>query len=222
PPRRSADSESADLKAATMPLAHSDRRVVEAQKVNRNDACIRRGSLVAVTCPNRALIFLPKVGDVALPSNRIVLSTVINCVWLKALYISHRSWNMYFSFLSGIFLKNEMSQLLVPGRRNTSFGALPKSPLAGRAKTDVSNQRSKLRSPRERTGLPVITTRAPSPPPVIFVTSAISLVVRTMLCGSPLANIVMPEICQLSKTALMIGLTTDLDTKRLACGRSHR
>src|SRR5262245_20572040 len=113
-----------------------------------------------------------------------------------------------------MFLKIEMSQLFVPGSLITSFGALPKSPRAGRRKTDVSNQRLTVREPRSRIGLPTTTTRAPSPPPVM---SALSTVEKLMPLGVPLAKAVMPDNCQLSKT----DLTKPLSHSRLARGRSH-
>ena len=89
-----------------------------------------------------------------------------------------------------------MSQLLVPGRRITSLGALPKVPLAGSANAaglshwivPVSPLLSVtgLRSPLESVGLPTMTSRASSPPPVM---SAPVVVVKRPPVSRPLAVI---------------------------------
>src|SRR5262249_57514231 len=117
-----------------------------------------------------------------------------------------------------------LSQLLVRGRRNTCFGALPKSPLAGSAKAaalihcggpirpllSVTGFRSLL----SNVGSPNITRRDPSPPPVM---SVLFVVVKPTPLGVPLAKAVIPDNCQSSKTAL----TTLLSHSRVARGRSY-
>src|SRR5262249_28957788 len=104
-----------------------------------------------------------------------------------------------------------MSQLFVPGRRNTSSAALAKSPLAGSAKaaglihcagpTSPLASGAGLRSSLDNVGLPIRRTRPPSPPPVRTVVSVVLVVFKVIPLGVPLAKAVMPDNCQLSKTA---------------------
>jgi len=84
--------------------------------------------------------------------------------------------------------------------------AWPKRPL-GRPNTEVLNHRQKVRSPWGSGALPVTTTRWPSPPPV---RSAPSDRANPMPLGIPLANMVMPETCQSSKTQRVTGLASTL------------
>ena len=60
----------------------------------------------------------------------------------------------------------ERSQLLMPGPRKTSLGALPMVPTAGAWKTPVLKYCRMLRWSLAKTAFPVTTTREPSPPPV--------------------------------------------------------
>src|SRR4051812_20392931 len=61
-------------------------------------------------------------------------SMSLKLVWLKMLYISHRSWICRFS-LKLIFLKNARSLLKIDGRRPKFLPILPRSPSrAGTAK----------------------------------------------------------------------------------------
>ena len=66
-------------------LAHGN------QKVTRNDPCITRALRAAFTCPKAVLTCCIKVAEVGLSSYRAVVFTPENWVWLKTLYISHRS-----------------------------------------------------------------------------------------------------------------------------------
>ena len=52
------------------------------------------------------------------------MSTLSNCVWLKALYASARNCKLKRS-VNLMFLKSERSQLLMPGPRATTAPALP-------------------------------------------------------------------------------------------------
>src|SRR5262249_18896059 len=61
------------------------------QKVNRNDRCITRAFRAVFTCPNAVLTCCLKVVEVGSSSNRAVVLTPENWVWLKTLYISHRN-----------------------------------------------------------------------------------------------------------------------------------
>src|SRR5262245_4649427 len=82
---------------------------------------MRRESRAALYQPKRALVCAPVLG-----LNCAVVSTPENCVWLNALYISNRYCiDTPFSPPIRKFLKTEMSQLLMPGPRIGSFGALP-------------------------------------------------------------------------------------------------
>ena len=85
----------------------------------------------------------------------------LNWVWLKALYISARSWICRSSLLpSRILLNIEISQLLVPGPvRTPRPESIPWLPLDAGWKTEVSINLVSVRSPRGRFGFPVITTR---------------------------------------------------------------
>src|SRR5262249_29845895 len=103
----------------------------------------------------------------------------------------------------GIFLNSDRSQLLTPGPRITSFGALPNVPLAGRANASVLKKRVKARSPLDTMGLDSTTARTPSPPPAM---SAPSVVDRPIPSGTPLWKMVIPESCQRSRIAFATGL----------------
>src|SRR5262245_41772737 len=86
---------------------------------------MRRESRAVVYWPKRALVCAPKLGP-GVGLNCAVVSTSRNCVWLNALYISNRYCiDTPFSPPIRKFLKTEMSQLLTPGPRIGSFGALP-------------------------------------------------------------------------------------------------
>src|ERR1039457_5511411 len=59
------------------------------------------------------LVILPVESNVGL------LLKPAHWVWFQALYISNRSWtNRASLFPIGIFLKNDISQLFIPGPRN--------------------------------------------------------------------------------------------------------
>src|SRR5262249_17642290 len=144
-----------------------------------------------------ALVCLPVV------SNCAAALTVMSCVWLSALYISHRNWNRRFPSPIGKFLKTEMSWLLNPGRVNFALLQLfQRSPRPlGPWKPDVLNHRSTVLWPRGRTALPVCTMPVPhtSPPPE---KSKLSVVVKVMFDGWPVANVLIPEISQSSSAHL--------------------
>src|SRR5437870_4485395 len=90
----------------------------------------------------------------------------------------------------------EMSQLLVPGPRNASFGALPQVPCGVSAKAPVLMLWSKVRSLLGRTGFAITLGRDASvvEPDQLFAFPEVSE--RVTPLGAPLMNVVMPDICQ--------------------------
>src|SRR5882762_6967998 len=133
------------------------------------------GSRAAVTLPKEVLTCAPDWSHCA------VVPTVLNCVWLKTLYASQRSWVISFSRIVK-FLNRARSVLLIPGPRANVNGVLPRARTcitparlvtcwasAGGEKTDALNHWSTFRAPDDSTGLPDITARQASPPPVMSV-----------------------------------------------------
>src|SRR5580698_615591 len=102
----------------------------------------------------------------------------------------------------------------MPGPRKTSLGALPMVPFAGRPKTPALKYSPTDLWPFGSVASPLTTTRAPSPPPVMF---SPSVVVNVTPLGKPLANVAIPETCQLSR----IDRETALFQTRLALGIFH-
>src|SRR5262245_18984742 len=92
------------------------------------------------------------------------------------------------------FLYAVRSQLLMPGARITVRAALPTVPTWGRANAGVLKYRSKVRSLRDNTGLPIITTRAPSVGDPVVSTALTVLYVTPS--GAPDDAVKIPEICQ--------------------------
>src|SRR5947209_6046448 len=140
----------------------------------------RRGSRLAISAPSRWFVCLPAA------SNRAALSILRNWVWFSALYISERKVNRRRSLTRNSFM-NVRSQLLIPGPRITSFVALPRSPIAGRANTSGFKNRLIVRSPFGKIGFDSTIGRTPSPPPVI---SALSTVVDKIGAGAPLIRVI--------------------------------
>src|SRR6266404_99792 len=159
-------------------------RDVFVQNVNRSDPCITRGVRVEITCPNRVLVWLPA------GSNLAAVSKVAYCVWLNALYASHRNWKLRFSLRSGNCLDSARSKLFTPGFRMLSLPAFPESPFPGRENATVLNQWKKEDEPEFAS--PTMFTRCPSPPPV---RSTVSVVVKLIAFGVPLTNWAMPLNC---------------------------
>src|SRR5690242_12333041 len=84
-----------------------------------------------------------------------------------------------------------MSQLLIPGPRNTVFPALPYCPSAGAVNTLVSKYSSGVRCQPEGIGLPVTTARGESPPPRTSVAAPVNVV--SIPYGAPFSNVVIPD-----------------------------
>src|SRR6266571_389688 len=70
---------------SSLKLRFANFHISTSQKLNRSDPCMIRGDRVLLTCPKVGLTWLP------FASNRAVVSTPLNCVWLNTLYISHRN-----------------------------------------------------------------------------------------------------------------------------------
>src|ERR1035438_1068111 len=107
-----------------------------------------RGFLAAFTAPKPSV---PPFGDAPLviALGRLVICPVelnvtlllipLNCVWLGALNISHRSCSRRPpSLVIGRFLNTETSQLLIPGPKYTRWAeSIPVLPLTAGANTEV-------------------------------------------------------------------------------------
>src|SRR5258706_14466608 len=117
-----------------------------------------RGSRVAVTRPKSPFTWFPCA------SNLTVVLTDENCVVLKTLYASALNC-MPARRRNLMFLNSDMFQLLIPGPRATTDGALPKLPAAGRADAAVLNQRSNGRWLLDRLARPSTIGRQPPRPP---------------------------------------------------------
>src|ERR1051325_2826599 len=90
------------------------------------------------------------------------------------------------------------SQLLQAGLRRIPGPALPNVPCAGRANADVLKFCEKLRWPDGSFGFPITCMVEPSVEPVM---SAPSEVLKPGVNGVPDMAAVIPESCQLPKTA---------------------
>src|SRR5436305_13449590 len=97
------------------------------------------GVRVEDTCPNSAFVCAPVV-----KSNRAVVLIPEYCVWLNALYISHRSWKNRCSLPAANRLENARSVLATPGLRTLFLDAFPESPLPGTANAAGLNQAQKV------------------------------------------------------------------------------
>src|SRR5881392_3091493 len=71
----------------TQQTADPTRNLTRYQKLNLSENCIRRSGRAAVARPKFACVCLP------VESNCAAAAIVLNCVWLKALYISIRNWS---------------------------------------------------------------------------------------------------------------------------------
>src|SRR3954453_53110 len=158
-----------------------------------------RGPRAPVTRPKVWLFWTPVAG-----SNCVPVSRPEYWVWLKALNISVRNWMKRPSFISGMRLPIAISQLFIPGLRQTLTPALPKfaivtlglphCPMTGAETIPVLNQDMKVFCPSQ---LPTILARAPSVEPV---TSVEVVQPRPGVNGEPLPTLHMPLRFQLSKT----------------------
>src|SRR5207244_12146502 len=97
------------------------------------------------------------------------------------------------------FLNSETSQLLIPGTRKTSRGALPQVPCGGKAKAAVLRFLSKVRSSLGRTGLAIMLGREASvgEPDQLLAFPDVSCIVEPV--GAGLMKVVIPGTGQTSR-----------------------
>src|SRR5260221_586634 len=140
------------------------------------------------------------LADVTLPKDagvKKVAPTPLNSVWLKLLYDSPRTSSVGRSPCSLKIFDSAISQLLMPGALRTLRPSGEKAPRAGAEKTVGLNQRSAVRSPNARNGLPLVAGRwrEELPTPAISRPSC-------GFSGSPHWKVLIPDNCHPPRTWL--------------------
>src|SRR5689334_8883887 len=128
-------------------------------------------------------------------SKRAVALRPEYCVWLKALYASHRSVKKRPSPFTGKRFESARSVLLTPGFRTLFLAALPGSFLPGTANAAGLNHEKNVEP--VAFGSPTILMRWPSPPPGRSVPCT---VLKPTEAGVPLTHCAMPDRFQSSNT----------------------